>query len=79
MRLRAVRSARAVALMQQAGNLVCVRPSMATTVAEVMAHNPATISADAPISEAARATCADDVGDVLSAGYQPSRATGRSA
>jgi CBS domain-containing protein len=38
---------------------------MATTVAEVMAHDPATVDVDAPISEAARTMRAADVGDVL--------------
>jgi predicted transcriptional regulator len=38
---------------------------MAITVAEVMAHNPATVNADSPISEAARIMRAADVGDVL--------------
>lgn len=38
---------------------------MATTVADVMAHDPATVSADAPVSEAARHMRASDAGDVL--------------
>ena len=38
---------------------------MATTVADVMAHSPATVSIDAPISEAARQMRANDIGDVL--------------
>lgn len=38
---------------------------MATTVAEVMAHDPAMVDADAPISEAARLMRAAGVEDVL--------------
>lgn len=38
---------------------------MATTVADVMAHDLATVNADSPISEAARIMRAADVGDVL--------------
>ncbi len=38
---------------------------MATTVAEVMTHDPATVNADTPISEAAREMRASNTGDVL--------------
>jgi CBS domain-containing protein len=38
---------------------------MATTVAEVMTHSPATITGDAPVSEAAREMRASNIGDVL--------------
>ena len=38
---------------------------MATTVADVMAHSPATIPIDAPITEAAQQMRANDIGDVL--------------
>ncbi len=38
---------------------------MATTVTEVMAHDPVTVSADAPVSAAAQHMRASDTGDVL--------------
>ncbi len=38
---------------------------MATTVAEVMAHEPVTVNADTPISEAAREMRTSNTGDVL--------------
>ena len=38
---------------------------MATTVAEVMAHEPATVNADTPVSEAAREMRTSNTGNVL--------------
>lgn len=38
---------------------------MATTVAEIMAHNPETVQADAPVVDAARRMRDSDTGDVV--------------